>query len=150
MCTYSDGSQESYEHVAACMSQDWPCLTPAENAETGPVDFAYECRASESEKARHGAGASDLRQPPARATRFTCNSHSFVSCDSGDGKPKRKKCSYCGGSYRVETGLWGVFTHSGGSGVYRDAHAHSTHTSRKRAEAATDGTEYVVRWIYER
>lgn len=39
MCTYSDGSQESYEHVAACMSQDWPCLTPAETEYVSDSDL---------------------------------------------------------------------------------------------------------------
>jgi hypothetical protein len=83
------------------------------------------------------------------ATRYRCRSGQGIMCDRGDGKPTRKKCSYCGSPFMVERGLHGVFHHNPKS-VYREHEALSTHTNRAKAQAAADKVDDgVVRWIYK-
>lgn len=66
--------------------------------------------------------------------------------DVGNGQPRRKACSWCGGAYIVHEGVWGVFEWSG-QGRYPVAEAKSLHSQEWRASKATDGTDLVVRWV---
>jgi hypothetical protein len=70
----------------------------------------------------------------------------------GNGKPRAKKCSYCGSAFYVEEGQWGVFVWDG-RGDYRREDAVKLFESPKKAEelAYSDtGVEdnYCVRWVY--
>ena len=72
--------------------------------------------------------------------------HHCIYCQKPTaGKPKRKKCATCGGSFSVETGAHGVFEWTGAGRYPRDA-ALSLHRTPAAAEKAA-GTEYVVRWV---
>jgi hypothetical protein len=68
----------------------------------------------------------------------------------GPGKPKLRKCRYCGGPFMILTGLWGVFEWTG-DGRYPKASALWTGTSEHEAQAVADATSEsaVVRWIPE-
>ncbi len=72
----------------------------------------------------------------------------------GNGKPRTKRCTYCGGRLVEVTGLWGVFEWRG-DGRYRLADAIRTFTIESRADAwtrsqagmATYPAGLVVRWM---
>ena len=71
------------------------------------------------------------------------------ACDMGDGAPKRKRCSHCGGDLFVSDGSWGVFDWRQ-DGVYVKPHA--TYATRRSAERLADvlyrdGGNAVVRWV---
>lgn len=83
------------------------------------------------------------------ATRYECATMcNPFGCQRGDGKPARAKCRFCGGRWRIERGMWGVFVWTG-RGFYPIEDAHSVHASRLRAEKAAAGGEgeLVARWI---
>lgn len=71
--------------------------------------------------------------------------------DQGEGKPRRKRCSHCGGSFVVTYGRHGVFLHSsfGGNAAYREADAVAIYATLRAAEKrrAELGDEYVTRFI---
>lgn len=97
--------------------------------------------------------------PVARATRYRCLSAISLagSHTEGEGKPKRKKCGYCGGKFYTETGLYGVFhwVPNARSSDYSLETAVSLHTRSKPAHkiaddayAADPNSDLVVRWVY--
>lgn len=87
--------------------------------------------------------------PTKIGTRYDCQLRNKTGLsfrhDHGDGRPTRKKCSYCGGQFNIWTGYYGTFTHLG-DGRYKQDEAFSLHRTEKAAEAARTG-EQVVRWI---
>jgi hypothetical protein len=98
---------------------------------------------------------------PARklATRYRCISASSIAGHhtSGNGKPARKKCAYCGGQFYAETGLYGVFHWVPQATVNDYAEGKALHTSHREAPmqkitddayAASADSDLVVRWIY--
>lgn len=70
-------------------------------------------------------------RPSRLATRHAC---SLRGGPWETGKPKRKACPRCGSAFRVETGLYGVFVHSG-HGRYAEEHALHLTTSERAAES---------------
>jgi hypothetical protein len=81
------------------------------------------------------------------AHKHQCTLAISTLCTRGTGKPKRQRCSYCGGSIRMESGIWGVFQWTG-KGDYPLSNALATFTSRARADVvANQGDNTVVRWI---
>lgn len=69
----------------------------------------------------------------------------------GNGKPRAKKCAYCGSAWYIEEGQWGVFVWSGGRGDYRRDNALNLFEQPAKAESfADDHTQdnYVVRWVW--
>lgn len=100
--------------------------------------------------------------PAGRATRYRCisaDSGSGLSSShtSGEGKPKRLKCAYCGGKLYTETGLYGVFHWVANARVsdYSLETAVSLHTRSRPANkiaddayAANPESDLVVRWVY--
>jgi hypothetical protein len=99
---------------------------------------------------------------PRLATRYACslsdNEAAGHQHDSGNGKPPRKRCRGCGGTFHVYHGLWGVFEWEGGN-RYREEDAAQTYTVEKRADARADTLNltgpsggaggWVVRWIFK-
>lgn len=68
--------------------------------------------------------------------------------DHGDGRAPRKRCRGCKGTLFTESGMWGVFTHSGGTGQYPVAEAHGLYARESTAISTTRAyTDRVVRWI---
>lgn len=58
-------------------------------------------------------------------------------CTSGNGKPSRKACKHCGGSFYVESGVW-VAIPWRGDGRYRVEDAVSTHRNEDAARSVVD------------
>lgn len=97
--------------------------------------------------------------PAGRATRYYCASASSISGNhtAGHGKPARKKCGYCGGTFYTETGLYGVFHWVPQATVNDYALGKALHLFTRGAPAqkiaddayASDiNSDLVVRWIY--
>jgi hypothetical protein len=97
--------------------------------------------------------------PTGRATRYYCVSSLSIpgTHTSGEGKPKRKKCGYCGGAFATETGLYGVFhwAPNAKASDYATDKALSLHTRSAPAQkiaddayAANAESDLVVRWVY--
>lgn len=81
----------------------------------------------------------DPERPATLATRHACTAYlatgGWAVCTRWTaGKPKRKACPCCGSSFRVETGLYGVFVHSG-HGRYAEEHALHFATTERAAES---------------
>jgi len=99
------------------------------------------------------------RVPAGRAARYYCASRSSTpgSHTEGEGKPKRRKCGYCGGAFYTETGLYGVFhwVPDAKASDYSLETAVSLHARSAPAQAVADeayaadrNSDLVVRWVY--
>ena len=67
--------------------------------------------------------------------------------DRGQGKPTRKRCRYCKGSFIISEGQYGVFVWRG-DGHYPLANAVAVFQREIAATAHTmTNPDYVVRWI---
>jgi hypothetical protein len=88
------------------------------------------------------------------ASRYECSLKTNAGWQSsfhsaGNGKPRSKRCTYCGGAFRIETGLWGVFVWSGENRYPLEA-ALKTFVSPTAAQKFADVTSNgVVRWLPE-
>jgi hypothetical protein len=81
------------------------------------------------------------------STRYFCVHQVTPRCDRGNGKPARKRCRGCGGSFATQVGQHGVFVWRGDGG-YRREDAVALFERESAAEAYTRRDEsYVVRWI---
>lgn len=82
------------------------------------------------------------------ATRFECIHRDRFgrSCTKGTGKPRAKKCGYCGGALFVSTGLYGAFVWTA-ENRYPESAAVKTFRSEPRATRFADDNKLVVRWI---
>lgn len=91
---------------------------------------------------------------PALATRHECSlKHRHGSAWSsfhsgGNGKPRSRRCTYCGGEFRTEQGWHGVFEWRGDA-HYDIADAARLFTSPAAAQryADTHPGQLVVRWV---
>lgn len=71
---------------------------------------------------------------------------------TGDGKPRRKQCAYCGGSLLVETGWWGVFQWRGELASYRFEDSLKILRSKTKADDYARQQAHdnlIVRWVSE-
>jgi hypothetical protein len=86
--------------------------------------------------------------PERQATRWRCSLSISVHCGRGNGQPSRKRCGYCGGTFYVEQGWWGVFVWTG-DGRYPHTLAVKVFSAEGPAEryAVRTDSRYVVRWI---
>lgn len=93
--------------------------------------------------------ATDLRL----GTRYRCRlGVSRFSCSQGDGTPRRRTCTFCGGELIIERGRWGVF-HWNGEGRHPVDTALVTYvlqTHARRYIERNAGQNLVDRWISER
>lgn len=85
------------------------------------------------------------------AKRFECasrlNTGLAFNHDSGDGTPRRKKCSYCGGRFVTFEGEYGTFEWTG-SNRYPAEAAVATFPTYAKAEASlSPRSALVIRWI---
>lgn len=68
--------------------------------------------------------------------------------DSGDGTPKRKRCSYCGGGFYVQTGIYGAFEWRQDNRYFQDAAVKTFRTEAQADEFIRNhGGNLVTRWI---
>ena len=88
------------------------------------------------------------------ASIYRCSLEATPRCDRGNGKPTRKRCSACGGSFVVLSGTWATFVHSSLSGSARYCIDEAQATFRTeaqaeacRAEADPAGVRLVVRFV---
>lgn len=82
--------------------------------------------------------------------RHYCVSLGGPSCTSGNGKPRRSRCKYCGGALYTVSGTWVVIPWTG-TGHYRIADAASIHRSETSARRAVDNDKtgtLVVRFLF--
>jgi hypothetical protein len=71
---------------------------------------------------------------------------------SGNGKPRARKCKYCGGGFYIESGKWGVFVWGAGTRSYRREDAVKLFEREQTAEDfayANADKNYCVRWVWE-
>ena len=81
------------------------------------------------------------------ATRYECLYSATSGAHArGDGKPRARKCGYCGGGLFIRVGLWGAFEWTA-ENRYPAEKAKETFTSMKRADRYAEANELVVRWI---
>lgn len=92
------------------------------------------------------------------AFRYSCSNETNASAGlrafhkKGSGKPRAKKCSYCGSPFYIEEGSWGVFVWSGGVADYRPESAVKLFENEQKANTFADGhahDNYVVRWCWK-
>ena len=90
--------------------------------------------------------------------RYSCSNETNAAAGfrafhrKGNGKPRAKKCSYCGSAFYVEEGQWGVFVWSGGRGDYRPENAVKLFENEQKANTFADEhahDNYVVRWCWK-
>jgi hypothetical protein len=102
---------------------------------------------------------SPAKVPAGRATRYYCASSLSVSGShtSGEGRPKRKRCAYCGGTFYTETGLYGVFRYvpqakasdyAAGKALHLFTRSAPAQKIADDAYAADRDSDLVVRWVY--
>jgi hypothetical protein len=102
-----------------------------------------------------------VKVPAGRAMRHYCLSSIDDRLPAaharGEGKPKRKRCAYCGGTFTTETGLYGVFhwVPDAKARDYSPATAVALFTRSKPADAMASeayekdpASDLVARWIY--
>jgi hypothetical protein len=72
------------------------------------------------------------------ATRHRCTADRSVHfCTRGNGKPRRKRCAYCGAGLLVELGHW-VCVEWHGDVSYRPEDGVSFHASQNQAQRAAE------------
>jgi hypothetical protein len=82
-------------------------------------------------------------QTSPKSTRHRCLNAVSGQCTRGNGKPKRKRCGYCGSAFLMETGVWGCFVWTVANN-YSLASALSTHATEQAARRAAETDERLV------
>lgn len=81
------------------------------------------------------------------AFRHQCLNARSGLCTRGNGKPKRKRCGYCGSSLLVLSGVWACFEWRGDGRYYLDD-ALSTHATEAAARRAAERDPDKLVWRF--